>query len=266
MSFSNHSTLRLESGTTHTGNHNQITGDNLCIKGKHNVITGTGITVHGDHRDGHHSPCDHNTVQGDHLSVNGNYNTLWGDEKTMTVSGRHNQVNNAQLLENITKRIVQGPILPQPGVLEPQHHNARAQSGLVLMNGTIYREYNSMGPWTLDTLGPLYPLPKGQCVDRISPMWSSESRVNNNRSPNEKINNSAPVSMPNFPGKEECQYDELAAEGDDGNTCVICMERKRKCVARPCKHFSFCITCVTKELKTCPVCREPITGMERLYL
>lgn len=74
------------------------------------------------------------------------------------------------------------------------------------------------------------------------------------------------VRMNKFPTKEELQHDQLLTNDHDPDTaCVICLERKRKCVIRPCKHYSLCIKCSTQELTQCPVCREKIECIERLF-
>lgn len=71
-----------------------------------------------------------------------------------------------------------------------------------------------------------------------------------------------------YPRKEERQYDEKVKEGDDdpSSACIICLENKRVCVIRPCKHLCLCISCAAFELDQCPQCRRIITAIERLYL
>ena len=46
--------------------------------------------------------------------------------------------------------------------------------------------------------------------------------------------------------------------------CVICCEIDRDCVYLPCKHNTACIKC-SKNLKECPICREKITELIRIY-
>lgn len=71
------------------------------------------------------------------------------------------------------------------------------------------------------------------------------------------------VITPTRPSEEELKNDEEADGGED--SCVICFERKRKCVIRPCKHFSLCVTCSRKKLDECPICRVKITSIESLF-
>ena len=68
------------------------------------------------------------------------------------------------------------------------------------------------------------------------------------------------------PTSEELQHDEVTgAEDAQETTCVICLERKRKCVIRPCRHFSLCVACSIEKLSECPVCRVKIVSIERVF-
>lgn len=70
-----------------------------------------------------------------------------------------------------------------------------------------------------------------------------------------------------YPTKEEAKHDQKVKDGDDDSACVICLENKKICVIRPCKHLCLCATCSSAEkaLEQCPVCRVSITCIERLY-
>lgn len=64
-----------------------------------------------------------------------------------------------------------------------------------------------------------------------------------------------------------CHDEEAHIDADTSTVCVICMERKRKCLMRPCRHFSLCISCVTSQKhEKCPVCRAAVTGIERVFV
>ncbi|CEL91780.1 unnamed protein product [Vitrella brassicaformis CCMP3155] len=47
--------------------------------------------------------------------------------------------------------------------------------------------------------------------------------------------------------------------------CLICQERERRLVLRPCNHFCVCQDCAT-QLEDCPMCRQPITGWSTAIL
>lgn len=58
-------------------------------------------------------------------------------------------------------------------------------------------------------------------------------------------------------GCEECQ------------TCVICKDRKKNVLIIPCNHVCLCLSCydeLRQNQNTCPICREIIQEMKRVYL
>ena len=52
----------------------------------------------------------------------------------------------------------------------------------------------------------------------------------------------------------------------DGMMCVICMERKRQFLLRPCNHYCVCNTCKSTLQNKCPLCRKLITNYEKIYI
>ena len=53
--------------------------------------------------------------------------------------------------------------------------------------------------------------------------------------------------------------------GDD-IMCVICMERKRQFLLRPCNHYCVCNTCKSTLQNKCPLCRKLIRSYEKIYI
>ncbi len=53
--------------------------------------------------------------------------------------------------------------------------------------------------------------------------------------------------------------------GDD-IMCVICMERKRQYLLRPCNHYCVCNTCKSTLQNKCPLCRKLIRSYEKIYI
>uniref|UniRef100_A0A0D6R1A3 RING-type domain-containing protein n=2 Tax=Araucaria cunninghamii TaxID=56994 RepID=A0A0D6R1A3_ARACU len=55
----------------------------------------------------------------------------------------------------------------------------------------------------------------------------------------------------------------------DGKICVICYDEQRNCFFVPCGHCATCYACGQRievdENKTCPICRQPITKVKRLF-
>lgn len=65
------------------------------------------------------------------------------------------------------------------------------------------------------------------------------------------------------------ESDEPCEADNDVDACVVCLERKRKCAAFPCRHMRFCNTCTlilsAKQPLTCPVCNLPATHFEAFF-
>ena len=52
----------------------------------------------------------------------------------------------------------------------------------------------------------------------------------------------------------------------DDIMCVICMERKRQYLLRPCNHYCVCNTCKSTLQNKCPLCRKHIRSYEKIYI
>ena len=57
----------------------------------------------------------------------------------------------------------------------------------------------------------------------------------------------------------------IIQENENTNICVICLTNNRNMLCRPCKHLCFCSDCALK-CKNCPICRETITIIEKIYI
>ena len=59
-----------------------------------------------------------------------------------------------------------------------------------------------------------------------------------------------------------------SGDADSGNVCIVCWEEERNCLIYKCGHVAMCFNCA-QSLKstsgTCPVCREPIVDIVRMY-
>ena len=54
-------------------------------------------------------------------------------------------------------------------------------------------------------------------------------------------------------------------EGDE-LLCVVCLERQRQFLLRPCKHYCVCNACRNKLKNKCPICRKVIQNYEKVYI
>lgn len=50
----------------------------------------------------------------------------------------------------------------------------------------------------------------------------------------------------------------------ENSKCVVCWDNDRDCLIMPCRHNTSCIKC-TKSLKSCPICRNPLQDIIRIY-
>lgn len=73
-----------------------------------------------------------------------------------------------------------------------------------------------------------------------------------------------PTMHPFFLGEGD-SVDDAAA---DGGKCIICLDRKKDTIFRPCNHYESCYTCakIIRERvdAKCMVCRTPITSIEKV--
>jgi len=62
------------------------------------------------------------------------------------------------------------------------------------------------------------------------------------------------------------------SEKDPGKRCVICLDKKRDTLIKPCKHICLCTGCarglensIRNYTCACPICREPVKRIIRVY-
>lgn len=68
------------------------------------------------------------------------------------------------------------------------------------------------------------------------------------------------------PYESESQTLPHAQESRAAN-CVVCMERPKEILIRPCKHVCFCAVCSKVQVwQHCPVCRGPAAALEVVYV
>jgi predicted component of type VI protein secretion system len=86
-----------------------------------------------------------------------------------------------------------------------------------------------------------------------------------------KIGNSAmyQVSFPQKPKNINAEMNTIISKDTNNNNgdnakCVICWENEKDCLIMPCRHNASCIKC-TKVLKNCPICRNPLKNIIRIY-
>lgn len=173
--------------------------------------------------------ADNSDISGSSLVIRGNRNRICGSSNR--IYGKDNIITGSSNVENgVEKKMVSHP---------------------VSMN-SVFSQFNVLSNSHFE--GKQLPL-----IGTLNQYGGTVNYQSSSRPVEVKT-----VITPTRPSEEELKNDE-EADGGGEDSCVICFERKRKCVIRPCKHFSLCVTCSRKKLDECPICRVKITSIESLF-
>lgn len=75
------------------------------------------------------------------------------------------------------------------------------------------------------------------------------------------------IVIPTIPSQDDEKHDVELKEGDsDDLACVVCMARRKTCMAEPCNHVSYCIKCARIAKMECPICKTQIKSIKRIFL
>ena len=55
-----------------------------------------------------------------------------------------------------------------------------------------------------------------------------------------------------------------AAQQQRSPLCVICLDKEKEILLKPCRHFCVCFDCAIVS-EECPICRKPIADREKIY-
>ena len=61
------------------------------------------------------------------------------------------------------------------------------------------------------------------------------------------------------------QLQQQVEEQSQSSTCIICLEELVDHVIRPCNHACVCATCAPQLPDECPICRQSIMSVERIF-
>lgn len=86
--------------------------------------------------------------------------------------------------------------------------------------------------------------------------------------PEQAIRSAAsPMLQPSAPTCEALSDPSLKPEDTTSASCVVCLERPKQVLIRPCKHICLCTVCSTVQVwHQCPICRESVATLEEVYL
>ncbi|XP_029189601.2 tumor susceptibility gene 101 protein-like [Acropora millepora] len=94
--------------------------------------------------------------------------------------------------------------------------------------------------------------------------FSEASPVYSKRPPRQDSSNKIKETQPRTTTANPLPQDDQT----DDNYCIVCMELRKDSVLIPCGHLGICFKCANRckeTSKTCPVCREKITEVHRVY-
>jgi hypothetical protein len=64
---------------------------------------------------------------------------------------------------------------------------------------------------------------------------------------------------------DESDVSAALEDDEDPNICIICLDNQRTHMIMPCNHYSYCEACVTPVPGLCPICRDPVGSIVRVY-
>lgn len=222
-----------------------IRANNSVICGDHNIIIGDRNNIVGNNN---HIRGGNNHVTGDNNIIHGNRNIFNGSSNKIEGYSNHSSGSLNDMRSTIT---------PVPPTSPPPPVISENSNGPV---NRLQRTYENNR--TQDFLGNGYSTPP-----------SSSSRSRQNRPP-PIVNPSRPTKKPRgkvpiYPDPSEIVNDEEAT-GENDRTCTVCMVNKPNCIALPCRHFNFCVTCCLemcrRGVRECPLCSADLVSLGRIFL
>jgi serine/threonine protein kinase len=75
-----------------------------------------------------------------------------------------------------------------------------------------------------------------------------------------------PMDRPDMPAihtKLQGAFSEVSTKS--GSECVVCLEGEAVVAIMPCGHRCVCEGCATLQMLQCPMCRQPVQDMKRIF-
>ena len=210
-------------------------------------ITGDDNTVCGDH-------C---VIRGDHNQVDGNFCTIYGTKNT--VSGEHCAVIGHDNLVPGSQNHVTGNYNFITG---NECHSVGIANTLTGMNCTAEGDGNTLGrPASVQSND------YSQLIAATGHFASSVAVT---------AETTSTRTEPRIPCPSEADaLNDVKAEPDASNVCIICQENVPQAAAIPCMHLSYCLGCArtmccvrssSSYKVNCAKCRKPAIAVTRVYL
>lgn len=193
--------------------------------GNNMTVTRNGGKIMGNHNKIKGNNCEimgnNNHVEGDNNKVTGNHNDVWGNHITITGNNCRSWGNDNKMTGK--NNVVTGERSTAVEFVDPP-----------------------IGGWSVITFDDNLQIGEDD--------WSRKWRPNDIP----PLNTNAIVAVeeklvPTIPSQDDEKHDVELKEGDsDDLACVACMARRKTCMAEPCNHVSYCITCSRIAKMECP--------------
>jgi len=228
-----------------SGNDNKIFGHNNTIIGNRNEIFGDNNSIEGDNLK---VVGNHSSINGDNLNVVGDYNGVKGND--VEVVGDFNSVEGDRAHVKGDCNYAVGSFITMSGssnekTLKP-YTFMTIQDRSTRTHATTVVEFNNRIPINVQRNVQI-----SHRTARASPIQPQSSRKPKH------------LDKSDFVGHVDSVADA------DRLTCTICNENSVCCCLEPCKHASFCYSCIstwTDSHCNCPTCRNKITKLTRFKL
>lgn len=238
---------------TMRANKKKFSGPNLTIHGNDNTITGPNCTMIGNN----------NKISGPNCTVYGNNNNLSGPN--CTAHGDNNTLSgpNCKAYGNNNKTLGGG----EDGFTTFSIGGMRFNN----FGGTI----GAVGSGTVVNMsanGGMRVFKDG--VEQEPFMTSKKKKKSAKRG---REDDEPEINFIEGPSKAELVHDKEAAE--NAPTCIICLTNVPCCIAAPCNHLSYCVSCaralcfsnVEDEMpkqvgqQACPKCKKQVDKITRVF-
>lgn len=208
-----------------------------------------------------HITGDDNIIRGDNCVIQGNQNEVDGDQ--CTVMGYKNNVSGDNCAVIGHDNLISGDRNHVTGnynfLTGNECHASGMANTLTGVNCTAEGSGNMLGRPAPNMTSDEYQ----NFVAPYIPQFASSVAVTPRTDP-----------LIPCPSQEDAQND-IKAESDATNVCIICRENIPQAVAVPCMHLSYCLGCArtmccvpssSSSSVACAKCRQPATSLTRIFL
>jgi hypothetical protein len=240
------------------GDNNTITGPNCTVTGDNNKLTGPNCTAHGNN----------NKLTGPNCTAHGDNNTLVGPN--CKAHGRNNKVTGPSF-EGGNYGVAQINVGGEDGfstfsVGGVRFNNFAGGIGNVGDDGPVVVNMSAGGGMRIFKNG----------VEQEPFMVSKDSKKAKSKK-RTAVEAEPEIKFIEGPSKADLANDKESGDGEA--TCIICLTNVPCCIATPCNHMSYCVSCARmlcftnvedespKQVgqQACPKCKKQVEKITRVF-